>query len=219
MNRSRPGRAIGGLLVLSWSSPLARPVRSSRSASASRSSRWPQRPRCCAPTASTQPAPRPRHHPRRADVRAVVGARPRAARDRRGAPRRRGRDGRHPGGEIGDRFYVIDDGRVRVIAAGRDAGELGPGGAFGEIALLRDDSRTATVEAVEATDSSPSAANCSSKRSRASRAAERWPPTSSRSALPRIAPRADRPVDPPGSMVGWQSLSNRINSPCARHEP
>jgi MFS family permease len=54
-------------------------------------------------------------------------------------------------GETGDLFYVIDVGRARVMVAGRAAGELGAGGAFGEIALLRDTPRTATVTAEEPT--------------------------------------------------------------------
>jgi len=46
---------------------------------------------------------------------------------------------------------VIAAGRVRVNVSGRDAGELGAGESFGEIALLRDVPRTASVRAIEPT--------------------------------------------------------------------
>jgi MFS family permease len=48
-------------------------------------------------------------------------------------------------GESGDRFYLVRDGTMRVAVNGRDVQTLGPGDSFGEIALLRDVPRTASV--------------------------------------------------------------------------
>jgi MFS family permease len=50
-------------------------------------------------------------------------------------------------GDDGDRFYVIDDGEAEVIGDGRLIRTMGPGDAFGEIALLHDTLRTTTVGA------------------------------------------------------------------------
>jgi hypothetical protein len=50
-------------------------------------------------------------------------------------------------GDAGDRYYLIDDGNVRIEPPGQAARVLGPGEGFGEIALIRDVPRTATARA------------------------------------------------------------------------
>jgi MFS family permease len=52
-------------------------------------------------------------------------------------------------GEDSDRFYVIDSGLVEVTQEGTVIRREGPGDFFGEIGLLRDVPRTATITAVE----------------------------------------------------------------------
>jgi MFS family permease len=58
-------------------------------------------------------------------------------------------------GEVGDRLYIVKDGEAEVVARGEDGGEtelatLSKNDYFGEIALLRDVPRTATVRAMGA---------------------------------------------------------------------
>jgi hypothetical protein len=52
-------------------------------------------------------------------------------------------------GDPGDSFYILESGRLETLVDGRAVGTLEAGDSFGEIALLRESARTATVRALD----------------------------------------------------------------------
>ena len=50
-------------------------------------------------------------------------------------------------GDVGDEFFVIESGTAEVTRGGAPVAKLGAGDFFGEIALIREDRRIATVTA------------------------------------------------------------------------
>jgi len=50
-------------------------------------------------------------------------------------------------GDAGDRYYLVEDGSVRISPPGREDVTLEAGAGFGEIALITEGPRTATVTA------------------------------------------------------------------------
>src|SRR3954454_13772168 len=52
-------------------------------------------------------------------------------------------------GALGHEFFVLEAGSMTVDIDGETVAQLGPGSFFGEIALIAEDRRTATVTAAE----------------------------------------------------------------------
>lgn len=50
-------------------------------------------------------------------------------------------------GDLGDNFYVIDQGEVEIIIDGKSISHIGENGTFGELALIHGRPRAATVKA------------------------------------------------------------------------
>lgn len=48
-------------------------------------------------------------------------------------------------GDVGDFFYVLDTGATRIEVNGKKVAEVGTGGSFGELALMYNAPRAATV--------------------------------------------------------------------------
>jgi CRP-like cAMP-binding protein len=54
-------------------------------------------------------------------------------------------------GDLGEEFFVIESGTAEVTSGGAPVAKLGAGDFFGEIALIREERRTATVTATSPT--------------------------------------------------------------------
>lgn len=52
-------------------------------------------------------------------------------------------------GEEGDNFYIVEAGRYAVEVDGKEVVQIGPGGSFGELALMYNAPRAATIKALE----------------------------------------------------------------------